>query len=80
MQDWVGLAMTDDALLTGAVLLSTCRYMLRERPDNQIVSQLAMSYQHDSIRALRKSLVNQSLAANRLTVAEAVALVIDSVT
>jgi hypothetical protein len=79
MQDWVGPALTDSALLVSVILLGACRTILRAQPDNTIVSRLAMQYEQSSIQSLIQSLSDVSLQASPLAIAKAVALVVDAV-
>lgn len=79
LQDWVAVAITDSDLLVGAVLLATCRFILRSNPDNLVVSTLAIQYQQNSLHALRQSLANDSTPITPLAIGKALALMVDAV-
>jgi hypothetical protein len=77
--EWVSLAITDDALMAAAILLSTCRYLLRVQPGNLIIAQLALQYKHRCLRTLRHEMNNLSAPISAMTVAKALALALDEV-
>lgn len=79
LREWVGLAITDDALMTAAVLLSTCRYILRERPNDPTFSRMALQYKQICLRTLRQEVDNISSTVTVMTVAKALALAVDDV-
>lgn len=66
-------------MLVGAVLLGTCRFILRSQPDNAIVFRLAMQYQQSSLQALMQTLDGDATRVSALAVAKAIALVVDAV-
>jgi len=79
LREWVGLAITDDALMSAAVLLSTCRYILRDRPDDPIFIRMALQYKQICLRTLRREVDGISSPVTVMTVAKALALAIDDV-
>ncbi|KAI1302209.1 hypothetical protein F5Y03DRAFT_362042 [Xylaria venustula] len=79
LREWVGLAITDDAFMIAAILLSTCRYILRGQPGNLIFVQLALQYKQVCIETLRQEISNTSVSVNTMTVAKAIALALDEV-
>ena len=79
LREWVGLAITDDALMVAAVLLSTCRYILQAQPDHPVFTLMALQYKQICLRALRQEIGSKSSPINAMTVAKAVALAIDEV-
>ncbi|ORX99947.1 hypothetical protein BCR34DRAFT_576175, partial [Clohesyomyces aquaticus] len=79
LREWVGLAITDDALMSAAVLLSTCRYILRGRPDDPIFTRMALRYKQICLRTLRQEVDSMSSPVTAMTVAKALALAIDDV-
>lgn len=79
IREWVGLALTDDALMIAAILLSTCRYILQAQPDNLVFVQLALQYKQICLRTLRQEMSNTSTPVNIMTVAKALALALDEV-
>ncbi|KAI1365928.1 hypothetical protein F5Y08DRAFT_327673 [Xylaria arbuscula] len=81
LREWVALAITDDALMVAAILLGTCRYILRAQPDNNTVFlQLALQYKQTCLRTLRHEMSHVSAPINIMTVAKAIALALDEVT
>ena len=79
LQDWVALAITDDALMVAAVLLSTCRYILLHQPDHPVFTRMSLQYKQICLRTLRQEIGTQSSAITAMTVAKAVSLAIDEV-
>lgn len=79
LRDWVGLAITDNALMVAAILLSTCRYILKEHPGHPVFSRMALQYKQICLHALRQEISTKSSRMNAMTVAKAVALAIDEV-
>lgn len=79
LREWVGLAITDDALMVAAVLLSTCRYILLDQPDHPVFTRMALQYKQICLRTLRQEISTKSSPINAMTVAKAVALAIDEV-
>ncbi|KAI1426870.1 hypothetical protein F5Y12DRAFT_238238 [Xylaria sp. FL1777] len=79
LREWVGLAITDDALMIAAILLSTCRYILQVQPGNVIFVQLALEYKQICLQTLRQEVNNTSGPVNIMTVAKAIALAVDEV-
>ncbi|KAK0716090.1 hypothetical protein B0H67DRAFT_645758 [Lasiosphaeris hirsuta] len=80
LREWVGLAITDDALMVGAILLSTCRYILHAQPGNLAVMQLALQYKQICLQTLRQEMDDASAPVNIMTIAKALALAVDEVT
>ncbi|KAJ4129724.1 hypothetical protein NW754_004007 [Fusarium falciforme] len=76
LQDWVGLAMTDKDLLDTALLLRSCRNILRSKPGDPVMTQMALQYRHKGLQSLRLALVKP---VSIVTVAMAFALVFDEV-
>jgi hypothetical protein len=76
LQDWVGLAMTDKDLLNTALLLRACRSILRSKPGDPVMTQMALQYRHRGLQSLRQALLKP---VGSLTVAMAFALVFDEV-
>ncbi|KAJ3460928.1 hypothetical protein MRS44_011795 [Fusarium solani] len=74
LQDWVGLAMTDKDLLNTALLLRACRSILRSKPGDPVMTQMALQYRHRGLQSLRQALLKP---VGSLTVAMAFALVFD---
>lgn len=79
LREWVGLAIADDTLMAAAILLSTCRYLLRLQPHNLMVAQLALEYKQTSLRAIRQDMTSASGPVTAMTVAKALALALDEV-
>lgn len=80
LREWVGLAITDDALMVAAVLLSTCRSILLDRPDHPVFTRMALQYKQICLRTLRQEITAlRQDSINVMTVAKAVALAIDEV-
>ncbi|KAL5351898.1 hypothetical protein ACLOAV_003760 [Pseudogymnoascus australis] len=79
LREWVGLAITDDALMVAAVLLSTCRYILLDQPDHPVFARMALQYKQICLRTLRQEISTKPSIINAMTVAKAVALAIDEV-
>jgi len=79
LREWVGLAITDDALMVAAVLLTTCRYILQNQPDHPVFTRMALQYKQICLRTLRQEISTKSSPINVMTVAKAVALAIDEV-
>lgn len=83
LREWVGLAITDNAVMVAAVLLSTCRYILKvHQPGNHVFVQLALQYKQMCLQTLRQEMSNLSAAASPvgvMTVAKALALALDEV-
>lgn len=72
------MAVTDNVLMIAAVLLSSCRYILRDQPGSPVFSQMALEYRQECLRALRREIAETS-PLTALTVAKAIALAIDEV-
>ncbi|KAK3313648.1 hypothetical protein B0H66DRAFT_357662 [Apodospora peruviana] len=79
LQEWVGLAITDDALMIAAILLSTCRYILQFQPGNLGIAKLALQYKQICLQTLRQEMSNISAPVSIMTVAKALALAVDEV-
>ena len=79
LREWVGLAITDDALMVAAILLSTCRYILLDQPDHPIFTRIALQYKQICLCTLRQEIGRQSFHVEAMTVAKALALAIDEV-
>jgi len=79
LREWVGLAITDDALMVAAILLSTCRYILLDHPDHPVFTRMVLRYKQICLRTLRQEISTKSSPINAMTVAKAVALAIDEV-
>ncbi|KAF5013415.1 hypothetical protein FDECE_603 [Fusarium decemcellulare] len=79
MQDWVGLAITDKDLLDAAILLSACRDIVRSKPDDLILTQMALHYKQRGLETLRHALGGVSSRVSVLTIARALALAFDEV-
>ena len=79
LREWVGLAITDDALMAAGVLLSTCRYILLDRPNHPIFTCMALQYKRMCLRTLRREISSKSSPIKATTVAKALALAIDEV-
>lgn len=79
LREWVSLAITDDALMTAGILLSTCRYILLRRPDDPIFTRMVLQYKRICLRTLREEISSKSDLINATTVAKALALAIDEV-
>jgi hypothetical protein len=79
LREWVSLAITDDALMVAAVLLSTCRYILLDQPDHPVFTRMALQYKQICLRTLREEIDTASSSINAMTVAKAVALALDEV-
>ncbi|KAF4957607.1 hypothetical protein FSARC_11246 [Fusarium sarcochroum] len=75
--DWVGLAITNKDLLDSAVLLSACRSILRNKPDDHELARLALQYKQRGLECLRQSLSGASPMFNVLTIAMSLALAFD---
>ncbi|KAI1817710.1 hypothetical protein GGS20DRAFT_483914 [Poronia punctata] len=79
LREWVGLAITDYALMAAGVLLSTCRYILLQRPDDPVFTCMVLQYKRTCLRTLREELSSMSHPIKTTTVAKALALAIDEV-
>ncbi|KAK0701155.1 hypothetical protein B0T21DRAFT_379285 [Apiosordaria backusii] len=79
LREWIGLAITDNALMIAAVLLSTCRYILQVQPRNLLFAHLALQYKQVCLQTLRQEMSNTSAPINIMTVAKALALAVDEV-
>jgi hypothetical protein len=79
LREWVGLAITDDALMAAGVLLSTCRYILLDRPDHPIFTRMVLHYKRICLHTLRKEISSKPNPIKATTVAKALALAIDEV-
>lgn len=79
LREWVGLAITDDALMVAAILLSTCRYILYRRPDDPVFRRMALQYKQICLHTLRLEIGSKSSHVNATTVAKALALAVDEV-
>jgi hypothetical protein len=79
LREWVGLAITDNALMIAAILLSTCRYILQVQPGNLVFVQLALQYKQICLQTLRQEMSATSAPVNLMTVAKALALAVDEV-
>jgi hypothetical protein len=77
LQQWVSLAVQDGVLMVAAILLGTCRHILQYQPDNSTFVHLALQYKQICLQALRMEM--STTVTNALTVAKALALVIDEV-
>ena len=66
--------------MAAAILLSTCRYLLRVQPGNLIVAQLALQYKQTSLRTLQQKMTSTSAPVTAMAVAKALALALDEVT
>lgn len=79
LREWVGLAITDEAFMTVAILLSSCRYILRNRPGDPFFTQVALRYKQISLRSLRLEIESKPATVNVTSVAKALALAVDEV-
>jgi hypothetical protein len=79
LQEWVGLAITDDTFMTVAILLSTCRYILLDRPGDPLFTQMALRYKQICLHSLRLEIESKPSYVNVMSVAKALALAIDEV-
>ncbi|KAK7420411.1 hypothetical protein QQX98_002834 [Neonectria punicea] len=77
LRDWVSLAITDKDLLDAAILLSACRSILRARPGDPVLTQMALQYKHRGLKTLRQALGGVSSPVSILTVATAFAMAFD---
>ncbi|CAG9996122.1 unnamed protein product [Clonostachys byssicola] len=77
LRDWVGLAINDDIFMTAAILLSTCRYVLHNRPGDPFFMRMVLCYQQISLRSLRSEIESTPTGINAMSVAKALALAID---
>ncbi|KAF4976003.1 hypothetical protein FDECE_18515 [Fusarium decemcellulare] len=79
LREWVCLAITDDTFMTVAILLSTCRYILQSRPDDQSYTRMALCYKQMCLRSMRLEIESKPPFVTVMTVAKALALMIDEV-
>lgn len=79
LRDWVGLAVTDGVLMVAAILLSSCRYILKMQPENIHIGRLALQYKQTSLQTLRADMTDNSAPFHLATIAKALALAIDEV-
>lgn len=79
LREWVGLAITDHAFMVAAILLSTCRHILRHQPNNPVFTRMALEYQQICVHALREEVGAAPSTISVMSVAKAVALGIDEV-
>ncbi len=61
--EWVGLAITDDVFMTVAILLSTCRYVLLDRPSDPFFARMALRYKQICLRSLLLEIEGNSLTS-----------------
>ncbi|KAI8716136.1 Epimerase domain-containing protein [Fusarium sp. LHS14.1] len=74
LKDWVGLAMTDKDLLDTALLLKACRSILRSKPGDPAMTQMALQYRQRGLQSLQQALTKP---VSIITVTMAFALVFD---
>ncbi|RFU73194.1 hypothetical protein TARUN_9049 [Trichoderma arundinaceum] len=79
LREWVGLAIIDDTFMTVAILLSTCRYILLDRPDDPFFTRMALRYKQICLRSLRLEIESKPPYVNVMSVAKALALAVDEV-
>ena len=79
LQEWVSLAVTDDTFMTVAILLSTCRYILADRPGDPYFTAIALRYKQICLRSLRLEIESRPSSVNVMSVAKALALAVDEV-
>jgi antitoxin component HigA of HigAB toxin-antitoxin module len=79
LQEWAGLAITDDTFMTVSILLSTCRYILMERPGDPFFTRMALQYKQVCLHSLRSEIGSKPSYVNVMSVAKALALAIDEV-
>ncbi|KAK4450270.1 hypothetical protein QBC34DRAFT_484523 [Podospora aff. communis PSN243] len=80
LREWLGLAIRDDTLMVAAVLLSTCRHILRSQPGNPVFVQLALQYKQVSLQTLRREMSGDAATpVSSVTVARALALALDEI-
>lgn len=79
LQEWVGLAITDDAFMAAGILLSTCRYILARHPNRLVFTTMLLQYKSTCIEALRHEVSDNLSQIKVTTVAKALALAIDEV-
>ncbi|CAI6081942.1 unnamed protein product [Clonostachys chloroleuca] len=79
LREWVGLAVNDDIFMTVAILLSTCRYVLHDRPGDPFFTQMVLWYKQICLRSLRLEIESTPSCVNAMSVAKALALAIDEV-
>jgi hypothetical protein len=78
LQEWVALAVIDDIFMTVAILLSTCRYILLDRPGDLYYTNLVLRYKQTCLRSLRQD-IEKKPSVDALSVAKALALAVDEV-
>ncbi|KAH7200972.1 hypothetical protein BKA60DRAFT_612593 [Fusarium oxysporum] len=76
MRDWVGLAITDSDLLCSIILLGACRHILISNPKSGL-TQVALQYKYNGLKALRHAVSGASPTVNALTIAKACAMALD---
>ncbi|CAH0035307.1 unnamed protein product [Clonostachys rhizophaga] len=79
LREWVGLAVNDDIFMTVAILLSTCRYVLHDRPSDPTYMRMVLCYKQICLRSLRLEIESTPICVNAMSVAKALALAIDEV-
>lgn len=79
LREWVSLAVSDPIFMTVAILLKTCRYILRNRPGDPVLTQRVLQYKQICLYSLRTELESTSYRVTNLTVAKALAFTIDEV-
>lgn len=76
LRDWIGLGVADRDFLDAGVLLSACQTILRNNPDDPVLTSMALQYKQNGLRSLREALGGP---VNALTVALALAMAMDEV-
>ncbi|KAJ4248762.1 hypothetical protein NW762_012600 [Fusarium torreyae] len=79
LREWVNLAIADDTFMTVAILLSTCRYILKSQPGDQSYTQMALWYKQRCLHSMRLEIESKPPFVSVMTVAKALALMIDEV-
>ncbi|KAH8174422.1 hypothetical protein LIA77_05841 [Sarocladium implicatum] len=80
LKEWVSLAVGDPTFMVLAILLKTCRYILRTRPDDPVIKQMILHYKQICLQAVRDELQRPSYQVTLLSIAKSLAFAIDEVT
>lgn len=80
LREWVALAITDHAFMTAAILLGSCRHILKDQPHNPTFTRMALHYRQVCLHTLRQEVDGMSSSSvSSMTVAKAIALAVDVV-
>lgn len=73
LQDWVGLAVTDNDLLETGILLDSCESILKSNANNLEITHLILQYKTRGLQALQQAL-NKPTSSTTIALALALAM------